>query len=46
VKAAIDAIGDLKAPGLDGMAALFYKQFSEIIGDMVTQEALNVLNSG
>jgi hypothetical protein len=46
VKVAIDAIGDMKVPGLDGMPALFYKQFWEIVGDKVMQAVLNVLNGG
>jgi hypothetical protein len=31
VKSALDAIGDLKAPGPDGMPALFYKRFWEVV---------------
>lgn len=27
IKQALDSIGDLKAPGEDGMPALFYKQY-------------------
>jgi hypothetical protein len=27
VKAALDCIGDLKAPGLDGLPAVFYKSY-------------------
>jgi len=46
VKRALDAIGDLKAPGPDGMPAVFYKQFWEIVGPEITQEVLGVLNGG
>jgi len=46
VQAALDAIGDLKAPGPDGMPALFYKQFWELVGDRVVTEVLEVLSGG
>jgi hypothetical protein len=46
VKEALDSIGDLKAPGPDGMHALFYKKFWDVVGEKVTEEVLNVLNGG
>lgn len=33
VKAALDAIGDLKAPGPDGMPPIFFKKYWDIVGD-------------
>lgn len=38
IKEALDGIGDLKAPGSEGMPALFYKQFWHIIGDDIVHE--------
>jgi hypothetical protein len=35
IKEAINSMGDLKAPGPDGMPALFYKRFWELIGEKV-----------
>ena len=46
MQAVLDAIGDLKAPGHDGMLALFYKQFWELGGDRVVTEVLEVLSGG
>ncbi|KAK1663577.1 hypothetical protein QYE76_051736 [Lolium multiflorum] len=43
---ALDSIGDLKAPGPDGMPSIFYKKFWGTVGEKVTQEVLNVLNGG
>jgi len=39
-------MGDLKAPGVEGMPTLFYKQYWEIIGADVTQEVKQVLSGG
>jgi hypothetical protein len=33
IKKELDSIGDLKAPGLDGMPSIFYKQCRDIVGD-------------
>ena len=46
VKHALDSIGDLKAPGRDGMSAVFYKKFLGLVGDKVQAEVLEVLNGG
>jgi hypothetical protein len=40
VKEALDSIGDLKAPGADGMPAIFYKRFWGTIGETVVEEVL------
>lgn len=46
VKEALDAIGDLKAPGPDGMPAGFYKACWDVVGEKVTDEVLEVLRGG
>jgi hypothetical protein len=46
VKKAVFSIGDFKAPGPDGLHAVFYKQFWDICGHEITQEVLQALNSG
>jgi hypothetical protein len=46
VKDALDSIGDLKAPGADGMRAIFYKKFWGTVGNAVVQEVLSVLRGG
>lgn len=43
---ALESIGDLKAPGADGMPSIFYKTFWSLIGDRVKEEVLGVLNGG
>lgn len=43
---ALKTIGSLKAPGPDGLLALFYKEFWEIVGDEVVSDVLNVLRGG
>jgi hypothetical protein len=35
VKAALNSIGDLKAPGPDGMPSIFYKRFWHILGGKI-----------
>jgi hypothetical protein len=44
VKGALDSIGDLKAPGNDGMPSIFYKKFWHVVGEKVTREVKQVLN--
>jgi hypothetical protein len=46
LRAALEGIGDLKAPGPDGMPAIFYKKFWEIVGEKVPHEVLQVLRGG
>jgi hypothetical protein len=46
VKQAMFSIGDYKAPGINGLHAVFYKKFWAVVGDDVTREVLQVLNSG
>jgi len=46
VRTALETIGDLKAPGADGMPAIFYKRFWHLIGEKVKKEVLDVLNGG
>jgi hypothetical protein len=46
VKAALDHIGDLKAPGPDGMPSLVYKRYWHIMGEKIVEEVLNVLRGG
>ena len=46
IKQGLDSIGNLKAPGHDGMPAIFYKAFWETIGDDVTKEVRNFLEGG
>ena len=45
VKKALFNIGDLKAPGPDGLHAIFYKRFWHIIGEDLTDEVLRAVNS-
>lgn len=46
VKRALDAIGDMKAPGPDGLPSIFYKQMWDVVGTKVCEEVLQVLNGG
>jgi hypothetical protein len=46
VKKAAFSIGDFKAPGPDGLHAIFYKKFWNICGDEITQEVLQAMNLG
>ena len=46
IKAALDSMGDLKAPGMDGMPALFFKQYWDTVGADVTREVKKLLQGG
>jgi hypothetical protein len=46
VKEALFSIGDYKAPGTDGLHAIFFKKFWSVVGDQVTTEVLQALNTG
>jgi hypothetical protein len=43
---ALNSIGDLKAPGPDGIPAIFNKKFWYMVGPKVQGEVLSVLNGG
>jgi len=43
---ALESIGDLKAPGPDGMPSIFCKKFWPLVGDRVKSKVLKVLNGG
>ena len=45
VKKALFQIGDYKAPGPDGMHAVFYKRFWELVGDDLVKEVLAAVNT-
>ena len=42
---ALFSIGDIKAPGPDGLHAIFFKKYWHIIGDEITKEVLLAINS-
>ena len=46
VSATLDSIGDLKAPGMDDLPAIFYKHCWQLTGDDVVREVLQVLQGG
>lgn len=46
IKRAPDAIGNLKAPGPDGMPAVFYKKFWHMVCPKIQEEVFKVLNGG
>lgn len=46
VKEAIDQMHPLKAPGLDGLPALFFQHYWHIVGRDVTTLVLGILNDG
>jgi hypothetical protein len=46
IKLALGSMGDLKAPGPDGMPAIFFKRFWDLVGGKVQQEILGILNGG
>ena len=45
VRKALFDIGDLKAPGLDGLHAIFYKRFWPMLGDDLVDEVLQAVNT-
>ena len=46
INEALATMGDLKAPGPDGMPAVFYKRFWALVVGKVLEEVLAVLNGG
>ena len=46
IKAALDHIGYLKAPGPDGMPSIIYKKHWHFMGDKIVDEVLAMLNGG
>jgi hypothetical protein len=45
VKSALFNIGDLKAPGPDGLHAIFFKRFWNMLGEDLENEVLEAINS-
>ena len=40
IKRALDSIGDLKAPGPDGMTSIFFKKFWDVVERKLTDEVM------
>lgn len=45
IRKAVFSIGDLKAPGPDGLHAVFCKKYWRILGEEITEAILNAINS-
>lgn len=45
VRKALFSIGDLKAPGPDGLHAVFYKRFWPMLGEDLIEEVLHAVNN-
>jgi hypothetical protein len=45
VKKALFSIGDLKAPGPDGLHAIFFTRFWNMLGDELIDEVLHAVNN-
>lgn len=45
VRKALFQIGDLKAPGPDGLHAVFYKRFWDFLGEYLVKEVLEAVNN-
>ncbi|XP_051217512.1 uncharacterized protein [Lolium perenne] len=45
VKKALFSIGDMKAPGSDGLHAIFFKKCGHILGDILTSEVLEAISN-
>ena len=45
VRKVLFSIGDLKAPGPDGLHAVFYKRFWDMLGGDLVQEVLQAINT-
>ena len=45
VRKALFDIGDLKAPGPDGLHAIFYKRFWPVLGEDLIEEVLKAVNT-
>ena len=46
IKVALDHIGDLKAPGPDGMSAMVFKKYWHLMGRNIAEEVMKVLKGG
>ena len=45
VRKALFSIGDLKAPGADGLLAIFFKRFWGMLGNDLVDEVLHAINT-